>query len=203
MSERKSTDILLSLEAKATESLGLLRNIDNNLKILLNQRNISEQTVKNLQELVVKQQTPSAVPSIQVDAPVETTPAPPPQPPPTPTVSGSVEPVEFTQVDNPVPTRGLPRTVQQKVLYEKDGKIILLAQVEIFTETIVKDKPILTLVKKTRTNNQGTWTAKLESGEYKVRVAKQPVQNRPAIAKSYDIRVTSGDGPLILESKKL
>lgn len=198
MTERKSTDVLLSLEAKVTESLGLLRNIDNNLKLLLNQKNISEQTVKNLQAL-----TPQPAPSIKMEAPAVTDPKPPVVANQVPSVSNSVEAVDFPQVDNPVPVGGPPRTVQEKILYEKDGKIVLLAQVEIFQEEVINNQPTLKLVKKTRTNNQGTWTAKLPPGVYKVRVAKQPVQNRPAIAKTYEVRVISGEGPLILESRKL
>jgi hypothetical protein len=197
MTERKSTDVLLSLEAKVTESLGLLRNIDNNLKLLLNQKNVSEQTVKNLQALM-PQPTP-----IKMEAPAVTDPKPPVVVNQAPSVSNSVEAVDFPQIDNPVPVGGPPRTVQEKILYEKDGKIILLAQVEIFQEEVINNQPTLKLVKKTRTNNQGTWTAKLPPGVYKVRVAKQPVQNRPAIAKTYEVRVISGEGPLILESRKL
>lgn len=202
MTERKSTDILLSLEAKMTESLGLLRNIDNNLKLLLNQKNVSEQTIKNLQFLV--QQTPMPrQPELKMEAPTETAPKPVVKVDQAPSVSASVEAVDFPQVDNPVPVGGPPRTVQEKILYEKDGKIVLLAQVEIFEDEVINNQPTLKLVKKTRTNNQGTWTAKLPPGVYKVRVAKQPVQNRPAIAKTYEVRVTSGEGPLILESRKL
>lgn len=200
MSERKSSDVLLDIEAKVIEAVGMLRNIDNNLKHLLNQKNITEQTVKALQEAHSNLKQVEKI-QLTAEAPAQTLPhLSPKSNPDIPSVSASVEAVDFPQVDNPVPIGGLPRTVQEKIIYEETGKIVLLAQVEIFSED---GRGNLVLVQKTRTNNQGAWTAKLKPGFYKVRVAKQAVQNKPAIAKTYDIRVTAGDGPLTLESRKL
>ena len=115
-------------------------------------------------------------------------------------VQPTVEPselVDFPQVINVLPN-GTPRTVQEKLFYKSDpNKLILLAQIEIFDESGQK------LVKKTRTNNQGAWTARLAPGTYQIRAAKGATIDKAGVVANYTILVPAGEGSLTLESRQI
>lgn len=178
--ERKTSDVLIDLEEKVSQILSYVRTLDTNLKLLLNEKN-TQQPPQNIQEALKQavESRPSEAFQPSADKPQVT-----------------AEPVDFPQVE-PVKPGGKERVVQEKIFYKKDNKVVLLAQVEIFDSSGKK------LVKKTRTNNQGAWTAKLSPGSYHLRVAKSATSTKPAICVNYQINVTPGDGPLTLESRKL
>jgi hypothetical protein len=176
---RKLSDVVIGLENDMKDVLGLLRSLDTNVKLLLNSQNM--QRVPNPPREAVFEAHKS------IPRPTAEAPAPGP----------TVEAVDFPQAFVPkTDFAGRPRTVQEKLYYASDSKVILLAQIEIFDEAGK-------LVNKTRTNNQGAWTARLAPGAYKIRVAKTKTSTKPQVLETYNIMVTSGEGPLPLESRKL
>ena len=80
--------------------------------------------------------------------------------------------------------------VQQKICYP-DGKIIILANVEIYD---IANK----LVKKTRTNSAGKWTAALDPGRYNVKIFKPPTSNKPLVERKYEIEIPISEVPIEL-----
>lgn len=177
---RKLSDVVIGLENDMKDVLGLLRSLDTNVKLILNAQNMQQVSNPPREAVFKAHQSMSRHPTAEA-----------------PTPGPTVEAVEFPKAFIPkTDFAGKPRTVQEKLYYAVDSKVILLAQVEIFDEAGE-------LVNKTRTNNQGAWTARLAPGTYKIRVAKTKTSTKPQVLETYNIMVTSGEGPLPLESRKL
>lgn len=84
-------------------------------------------------------------------------------------------------------------TVQQPILHP-DGSKVILGNIEIFD---MSNK----LVKKTKTNSLGKWSALLDIGKYLVKVTKVPTNGRPLLDKQYmiDINPLSDETTMELE----
>src|SRR5690606_22401187 len=87
-----------------------------------------------------------------------------------------------------------PTVIQQQIVYA-DGKNVCLASVEIFDEN-------KKLVKKTKTNATGKWTAAINPGQYIVNIAKKPAANKPEIELSFNIDVPFSSTPIELNLHK-
>ncbi len=173
--ERSASEVLLSLEDRIENLEGLVRSIDHNVKLLLSRQNAPVAT------------PPAPVVRATAEAPSVIVPTPKERNAP------SVEAVEFVQEEQENPSK--KRVVQEKLTYA-DGKVIILAQVEVFD---INGK----LADKRKTNNAGKWTSSLLPGKYTIRVAKQRTSLKPQVTGQYEIVVPPGDKPLQLESRKL
>jgi len=76
-------------------------------------------------------------------------------------------------------------TVEQSVFYP-DGTKAVLVNVEIFNASN-------SLIKKSKTNSAGKWTALLDSGKYLIKLTKAPVNGKPLIQKQFEIDVVSNE----------
>lgn len=176
--ERTASEAILALEDDVAELKGMLKVIDNNVKLLLSRQN-AKLTISANPVLIPGPATATVL------APTSTS-----------TVTNSVESVEsveFPQVDPNAPAR--KRVVQEKITYG-DGKVIILAQVEIFDLDG-------NLIDKKKTNSTGKWTVSLLPGKYLVRVAKPRTSTKPQATGQYEILVLPGDKPLQLGNRKL
>jgi len=171
--KRSASEVLLSLENRVEILEGLVRSIDHNIKLLLNNKNISERKI--IKEPINKISKPKVSKDKSASKVV------------------TADAVDFVQVDSGVKNR--KRTVRERLTYS-DSKAIVLAQVEIFDSSGQ-------LIAKKRTNNEGKWTESLLPGEYSIRVAKGKTSINPPIGVNYEIFVSPDDKPLQLEDRKL
>lgn len=175
---RTASEAILALEDSVDEIKGILKVLDTNVKLLLSRQNV-KLTIPSGPVLMPGPVTVSAP-----EAPTSIA----------PTASAvTVEAVEFPQVDVNAPPR--KRVVQEKLTYG-DGKVIILAQVEIFDLSG-------NLVDKRKTNNTGKWTSSLMPGKYLIRIAKQRTSTKAQATGQYEILVLPGNKPLQLGSRKL
>lgn len=183
MSEEKqsATDLLLSLERKIDLILKYYKNMDNNLKLVLNQ--INSQKSENVTIVDKKVSIPEELKVINkdnfenriktnkfeefaasrgIDASSETE-----------------EESDDKLLDSPsgrgnLSQRGVKavtktggKSVITQSIINKDGNNLYLASVEI-TDAVTGD-----LIKQCRTNTAGKWMAQLQPGDYTVKITKQ------------------------------
>lgn len=113
-----------------------------------------------------------------------------PQPQPLPTVPE----ITFVEVGNDSKSDHRKVTVHQNVYYP-NNKPAVLAKVKILDA----NKQI---VKETKTNNVGKWTAILDPGNYFIHITKAEVADKPKVDHYFEITVSSSKSSLELESKK-
>ena len=138
--------------------------------------------VKNIDltnKLILQQMRESE--NVQIQLEVE---KPPQTTPPIPTVSAPTvsAPIELP----PFPDHTLKTTkkvdVNQRLFFGSNGKNLSLAPIEIFDSTN-------NLVKKTRTNTSGRWSAQLLPGKYRVHVLKMGAKNNIIADMQYIINI--------------
>jgi hypothetical protein len=185
--EKKASEILLELEQKIDLMLGYLKTSDLNYKLIIAR-------LDKLASLI--NQTPSvSLPQTKI---LENK------------LIAKPAVVEFQEVDEnnsliineelqPQVGRRDLRTqgqsikkiqVQQKITYS-DGKVVILANVEIFDSSN-------NLVKKTRTNSAGKWIANLDPGPYLIKIYKPPTSNKPVVERQYEVQIPISDVPVEL-----
>ena len=194
--EKKASEILLELEQKIDLMLGYLKTGDLNYKLiiarldklasLVNQNTSSQQygnavrtavgqTNVGEHKLVLK---PAAVEFHEVDEENNSV------------INEELQP-QAGRRDLRTPGQTKKKTqVQQKIAYP-DGKVVILANIEIFDSN-------KKLVKQTRTNSAGKWNASLEPGKYFVKVYKAPTSNKPVVEQQYEVDIPMSDTPLEL-----
>lgn len=217
MANRKASDVLLDLESRVVRLSGLVQNVDNNVKILLDRLNRQEVNV------VKPPQRPAPIPPQQhmMQAPVSA------EAPDLPKVQGRPQnlfvakpvpeqPYELDEYGKPelmeeVVHKGKRRdlrqpadssqskkvAVSQQLLFP-DGKPIFLANIEVMDESGQ-------VIKQTRTNSQGRWLAPLEPGEYTVHIVKRMAaeSKKPPVELRFQVQIPESGGPVELPSPEL
>ncbi len=196
MSDRKATDILLSIEQKVQLILGHNKNQDLLMKTLLNRlQALEEQTpapsiVENV-DPKTKQQLPGLKPGVRIGSQItrETTEVPEEK---IDTIELESKPTGQRRDLRYVPSNydGKPIPVQQKLLYE-DGRAIVTAQVEILSNG--------NLVKSLKTNATGKWTNTLNPGTYTVRFSKKATSTQKAVEAETTIDIPVSQEPVQLK----
>ena len=187
--EKKASELLLELEQKIDLILGYLKTSDLNYKLI----------IARLDKL-----------ASSINQPIATTPVKPSMVPTVPQLTPRIAVPEFQEVDEnnlpiineelqPQSGRRDQRTpgqnkkktqVQQKISYP-DGKVVILANVEI-------SDGAGQVVKQTRTNHAGKWSAALEPGKYLVKIYKPPTSNKPVVEQKFVVDIPASDTPLEL-----
>lgn len=202
MTNRKATDVLLSIEEKVITLNKKYDNLEFMLKKLLS--NKTDKVTQNIEKNIVNNDKPVAatkplMPGLKpgvvmgphglydkgeensdniLDDPIEVS----------ENVNASLR--RTNRVSNRDQLKGVP--VKQKVLYP-DGKLVCLANVEVFD---VENK----LVSKMRTNALGIWMASLSPGQYNVKINKSKAGNKPEVNFDFNVDIPVSDGPLELSS---
>jgi len=202
MSERKASDVLLSIEQTLNEILSHLRNQDMLLKNIANriknnpQPQKEEALFKDADELKINssvKKLPGLKDGVFVSA----------------NQVGGVAQTDFTKELNQlngkikenksiVPNKvnqHIVVPVQQKVIFA-DGKPITMASVEL----LVNDNGNLVSYKKIKTNATGKWTLNLPAGEYVVKVFKNRNFNNEEVRIETAIIVPQSNDPVQLET---
>lgn len=198
--KRKVSDVILDMEEKVRYLTGLVTNLDNNTKLILDRLNFIINTKPA--EKPTPERTPATKSNIMVAKPM----------------SGNLVDDDYDEYGNPQLTEaimpgGQRRTsrtqekpsskvpVSQRILFP-DGQAIVLASVEILRPQQNKD-PVL--IKQTRTNPKGRWIAALEPGEYIVHIMKRQSadSSKLPVELRFPIQVPSSDEPLELPSPEL
>lgn len=179
--EKKASDLLLELNAKMDQILGLLTNQDMLLKVLANK--VGHLEGQKTQRPVPPSEVPrKALPVAAKTAASELAPFPGIKP----GVNLNIKKEEVARrgasrknlVNPPEPTNA---QVIQKVIYQ-DGTTVGQAVVDVYDLE-------QNLLKKLRTNPAGKWSASLAPGSYIVQLFKGGMANRPPINTIYQIEV--------------
>lgn len=217
--DRKASEVLLDLENRVSILAGLVQNIDNNVKLLLDRMNRQARP----QPQQPQQQPPPAPQQPEMWQPkrqavsAEAPDLPKPQSPGRLIARPVTEqPYELDDYGKPelmeeVVHRGKRRdlrqpadnsqskkvAVSQQLLFP-DGKAIFLASVEILDGHGQ-------LVKQTRTNSQGRWLAPLDPGDYTVHILKRmgADSKKPPVEMRFQVQIPESGTPVELPSPEL
>ena len=162
MAKRSASDVLLDLEAKFERFDHMLKSLDHNVKLLLNQKHIENLNIKQAEN---KSQKLAKALGASMPAP-----------------KPSVEAADFPQVDPSFEKKRGQRQIEEKLVYKEDGKAIVLGQIEIFDTDN-------NLIDKKKTNNLGVYSVGVNPGTYLIRVVKQKTAGREKIFSQYQITV--------------
>lgn len=183
--EKKASEILLELEQKVDLILGYLKTSDLNYKLiiarldkltsLVNQNTFTQPATISKTNILDNKliPKPAVVEFHEMDEENN------------PVINEELQPQAGrrdlrTQGQNKKKTQ-----VQQKISYP-DGKVVILANIEIFDNN-------KKLVKQTRTNSAGKWNASLSAGKYFIKIYKAPTSNKPLISKEYEVDIPESD----------
>lgn len=182
---RKASDILIDLEREVRLILQMQKSQQNAINILLDRTNAFVRALESGQnEMSKEHQTLTAKP-VENNFPEQS-------------MSGFVELqtesataitarrdirkiAAVDAVAQVAPATEKRKSVQQKIMYPTGGEVIL-ATVNVFSAAG-------DLIKSTKTNNFGNWIAALFPGEYRVKVTKKAVKDKPPIDLVYNINV--------------
>ena len=190
MSEKKISDIILDLESKIDYILESIKNIDFTNKLILSKlskNNLYVEKIDTSNQFTFNKKNESGLDSVDQPNPshVKTDIKQADQV----VFKDADEQVVFKDVDEIVETKKTRKsgkiTVEQFVSYP-DGTKAVLVNVEIFNASN-------SLIKKSKTNSGGKWTALLDSGKYLIKLTKAPVNGKPAIQKQFEIDVVSNE----------
>jgi hypothetical protein len=214
--DRKASEVLLDLENRVSILAGLIQNIDNNVKLMLDRMNRQAQVPR------AQQAVPQPPPQPEMWQPkrqmisAEAPDLPRPQTDKLVARPVQEQPYELDEFGKPelmeeVVHRGKRRdlrqpadssqskkvAVSQQVLFP-DGKAIFLASVEILDERGQ-------LVKQTRTNSQGRWLAPLDPGDYTVHILKRmgADSKKPPVELRFQVQIPESGRPVELPSPEL
>ncbi len=165
--EKKLSDIILNLEHEVGLIHKYVKNIDLTNKLILKELRSNEERIIN-----------GSGGSSSIDTPSSS-------PPP----SASNLTVTAPDVSVPAVADGKKLVIDQKVVFASNGKNLSLAPVEIFDSTN-------SLVKRTRTNTSGRWTAQLVPGQYRVHISKIGSKNKVIADMQFIIKVDSSTSTL-------
>lgn len=214
--ERKATDVILDIEKKLDLLLEYYKTADFNQKLILSKLAALEKSILNV---------PVLPPIVKSSATVEAFTAPSfveaklPTSPPSrkilvATPVNNIGQASFDEQGEPevlldlkpskrrdqrpavsiTPPASTAKTtsVQQRIAYP-DGKNVILANVEIFDLSGQ-------LVKKTKTNSAGKWSAVLAAGTFKIHISKGATSEKPAVEYKLQVEIPLSDSPLELAS---
>lgn len=217
MKTRSLEEVVISLEGKVSKTLALYSNMDNNIKVLLNQINQINQTLQEpLTEMEAQQFTQSR-PQMPAEKIAQRIEALPPEDFKNPNAMEGFkvgfEPTDFDDEGNPILQEvavpkgnrrgerklegGAPRVaVSQRIVFP-NGDPLFLGAVSI------KDSSG-TILRQTRTNSQGRWVAGLSPGEYSIQISKRGGEDgSPEVELKYSINVPVSKKPVEFPSPQL
>jgi hypothetical protein len=212
MKTRKATDVIIDLETKVDSLVGYIKNMDNNIKLLLGHINELKMVGVN-PPVVAPNSSPPAVAKqamkfeempktnifdgLKEQAGIQDN-----------STNNSIEEQPDDELIEEVVHTGERRgsrvatqssnkiSVSQQI-FMPDGSPMFLASVEIMDFNGM-------LVKQTRTNTKGRWIAPLEQGNYSVHVVKRTSDNsKEPIELQFVVEIPSSEAPLELDPPDL
>lgn len=212
---RKASDVLLALETKIDQLLGMHKTLDHNIKLLSNKVNNIMLSNGNLELKKAPEFTIEAPKTISIikenqlsieQAPVGFRRTSRPETfeqnntskdIPTSNIalaSKTIDKIDTSKDVAPIETPNLPKISIHQRIVDKTGKAIYLANVNIKNLTTGES------IYKGRTNNVGKYSALLPLGDYSISITKSEALDKPKIDELQKLIVDGASNPLNLQT---